>query len=197
MVFSLSTAHTFIRCVNLGQYCVFFPSFESLILSNIINIFSCIFSELMQGKNFCPFRRFPELRNLMEFKLELCSNQITDVLCFMSPLKAFPMLRRLSMQFLHFKGSEIGKLKMKRKRAHKCLKVIEIIGFCGEEIESEFIWYIINNTVALEKIVIDPSSRRHEQGMCESQLPEFKEAARAQARQLGKSFPPGLELVIL
>ncbi|XVF62173.1 hypothetical protein PTKIN_Ptkin08bG0195700 [Pterospermum kingtungense] len=148
-------------------------------------------------KKFCRFRGFPKLRNLMEFKLELCSDQITSVLYFMSPLKTFPMLRRLSMQFSHFKGSQRGKLKMKPKRAHRCLKVIELIGFGGQEFESEFIWYIINNTVALEKIVLDPSSRRHEDGMCDLELPEVKEAARTRARRLRESFPPGLELVIL
>lgn len=59
---------------------------------------------------------------------------------------------------------------MKPKRAHKCLKVIELIGFRGEEIECEFICYIINNTVALERIIIDPSLRLLELGFRDREL---------------------------
>lgn len=44
------------------------------------------------------FHRFPKLRNLMELKLVLRANQVTEVLCFMSLLKAFPMLHRLSFK---------------------------------------------------------------------------------------------------
>ncbi|XVF62156.1 hypothetical protein PTKIN_Ptkin08bG0194500 [Pterospermum kingtungense] len=149
---------------------------------------------------FCQFRRFPKLRNLMEFKLQLCSNQITgDILRFMSPLKAFPKLHKLSIEFFHSKDSQTAELKMKKKRAHKHLKVIELIGFSGKKIESEFIWYIINNTVALEKIVIDPSFRLFEEGWCYWNVLKVKAAARkrARARRLGESLPPGVELVIL
>ncbi|XVF62174.1 hypothetical protein PTKIN_Ptkin08bG0195800 [Pterospermum kingtungense] len=144
---------------------------------------------------FCRSFRFPKLRNLKEFKLELHSDQVAEVLRFMSPLKQYPMLHRLSMQIYGIDGQE--ELKMKTKRAHKHLKVLELIGFCGQEIEVEFIWYIINNTVALEKIIIDPSSRPLEKGFVDRELPEEKETSRVWAWQLGKSFPPGLELVIL
>ncbi|XWS44391.1 hypothetical protein CRYUN_Cryun15aG0041200 [Craigia yunnanensis] len=95
-------------------------------------------------------------------------------------------------------GSQTGKLEMKLKRAHKCLKVIELIGFCGHEIEAEFIWYIINNTVSLEKIIIDPNWRPLQEECDIYWMPKANfEAVRTCARQLGKSLPPGLEVVIL
>lgn len=109
MVNSFSTAHTFIVCGKFGQYSVFlskvFSLFESLILRKIINIFPCIFPEFMQARSFFHFHSFPILRNLMEFKLELFSKQITVVIHSMSPLKQFPMLHRLSVHVSFFTRS--------------------------------------------------------------------------------------------
>ena len=62
---------------------------------------------------------------------------------------------------------------MKLKCAHQCLKVIELIDFHGQKIEAEFIWCIINNIVALEKIVINLVSRPHKDGGFP--MREFKE----------------------
>ena len=117
------------------------------------------------------------------------------------PLTCYPKNKLSLWQINHGSGRQPGKLDMKLKHAHKCLKVIELIGYCGHEIDSKFIWYIINNTVALEKIVIDPNWRplekEYEYGDYWKPEVKVEEAVRTCAKQLGKSLPSGLELVIL
>ena len=42
------------------------------------------------------------------------------------------------------------------KCEHKCLKVVELIGFVGYGVDMEIAKYILSHTVSFEKIIINP-----------------------------------------
>ena len=44
----------------------------------------------------------------------------------------------------------------KSKCQHKCLKVVELIGFVGCGADMEIVKYILSHSVSLEKIIINP-----------------------------------------
>ena len=44
----------------------------------------------------------------------------------------------------------------KSKCQHKCLEVVELIGFVGCGVDMEIVKYILSHSVSLEKIIINP-----------------------------------------
>ena len=45
---------------------------------------------------------------------------------------------------------------IKYKHRHKCLEVVELIGFVGSRVDLQIATYILSHNVSLEKIIIDP-----------------------------------------
>lgn len=94
--------------------------------------------------------------------------------------------------------SIIRELEATEKCPHKCLKVVEFVGFAGITVEIEAAMYLIENAVSLEKIIINPCLRvKGKPFDVELTKPERRELARERARQLGTKLHPGTKLVIL
>jgi hypothetical protein len=48
------------------------------------------------------------------------------------------------------------KVKKSPKCLLHCLKLVELVGFVGQPIDVEYVGYLVENAVELEKIIIDP-----------------------------------------
>ncbi|KAK9278569.1 hypothetical protein L1049_028141 [Liquidambar formosana] len=174
---------------NVGQISSSFFQLETLIL-NLCSLFTSI-------------PKFPELSNLKQLELVLNGSSGRSLLDCTSLLKASPSLYRFVLKFEGLYESKQEKFKVKVRKAkctHRCLKVVELVGFVGCTIDIELALYVLKNAVSLEKIIIDPRSvyPTGTQWDCEDLWdPEDKLEARARAKLLETRLPPGVELVIL
>ncbi|KAK9278637.1 hypothetical protein L1049_028210 [Liquidambar formosana] len=164
-------------------------------------VFVFTFGWIIQLFSYIP--KFPELSNLKQLELVLNGSSGRSLLECTSLLKASPSLYRFVLKFVELDESKQEKLKVKVRIAkcpHRCLKVVELVGFVGCRNDIELALYVLKNAVSLEKIIIDPRSV-YATGMqwdCgDPRDPEVKLAARARAKQLETRLPPGVELVIL
>ena len=61
------------------------------------------------------------------------------------------------VQFYDLEKHTKDKMEIKKSKCeHKCLKVVEVIGFVGCGVDMEIAKYILSHTVSLEKIIINP-----------------------------------------
>jgi hypothetical protein len=94
----------------------------------------------------------------------------------------------------NYKGRKANYNGRKVTYPHKCLKVVEIIGFVGCGVDLEIASYILIHTVSLEKIIIDPCHPDR----CRVEDPYKLLEARNRARQhLETILPTGTQLVLL
>ncbi|XP_042030843.1 uncharacterized protein LOC121777602 [Salvia splendens] len=96
--------------------------------------------------------------------------------------------------------STLKRREMRRapKCAHENLKLVEIGGYYGRTSDAEVAIYFVENTVALQKIVIDPRNQVQNRFPLGDAQIKHHESARKHAREHLKSkIPPQLELVIL
>ena len=67
------------------------------------------------------------------------------------------MLTFFLVQFYDLEKHTKDKMEIKKsKRQHKCLKVVELIGFVRCGVDMEIAKYILGHTLSLEKIIINP-----------------------------------------
>ncbi|KAJ9163906.1 hypothetical protein P3X46_023528 [Hevea brasiliensis] len=153
--------------------------------------------DLMSLKILGSYPRFPKLTNVKHLELAIYAYDAYNLICCTSFLMVSPLLQRLKLKIL---GLECLSLQCKKKKQkakpHRCLKVVELGGFVGYAIDVELAKNILKRAVSLEKLVIDPCAyswgEREERTDLECVI-----AARACAKQLDMSLPPGAELVIL
>lgn len=74
---------------------------------------------------------------------------------------------------------------------------MELVGFEGKIIDMEFAMYLIDNAVALEKIIIDPRGPQMIGSEREYDNMKKIEAARKRAKKLETKLSLGSKLVIL
>ncbi|KAI8543774.1 hypothetical protein RHMOL_Rhmol08G0244500 [Rhododendron molle] len=113
-----------------------------------------------------------------------------SLLGFTSLLEAAPSLHKFTLQLLSFHPSMIRVPKVLTPCPHKCLEVVEMIGFTGGTTDLELFTYLIQNAINLEKVIFDPYHPF--KGSCEKE----KDEARKRAREFGKRLPPGLIIVL-
>lgn len=85
------------------------------------------------------------------------------------------------------------KPKVLKPHPHQCLKDVEMFGFVGGTTDLEIVMYLLQSTINLEKIVIDP----YDSFVRSRKESKEKEAARKRAHQLEVKLPPGVKLVVL
>ncbi|KAL6973111.1 hypothetical protein U1Q18_027289 [Sarracenia purpurea var. burkii] len=79
---------------------------------------------------------------------------------------------------------------------HQNLKLVEFVGFVGAAIDVEVVAYLLENAIALEKIVIDPRVS-HVSKIHEPEWENRERVARDRAKQLESMLPVGVQLVII
>ncbi|KAK9265572.1 hypothetical protein L1049_012473 [Liquidambar formosana] len=185
---------------------LFGPHFSDLIIHNFSE-FSGWLSHLKTLKLALAFEhyqqvfspKFPVLQNLKHLELKIYSCGRKSLLPCMSLIKACPFLYSFTLEAFWSLGfSIIRELEATEKCPHKCLKVVEFVGFAGITVEIEAAMYLIENAVSLEKIIINPCLRvKGKPFDVELTKPERRQLARERARQLGTKLHPGTKLVIL
>ncbi|OMO58622.1 hypothetical protein COLO4_34490 [Corchorus olitorius] len=142
-------------------------------------LLSTSFSQL-QKLALCGFRiekkmkrlEYPTLSHLKQLELHvLITNE--SLLAFAPLIKACPSLNKLA------------------------LKVVEVSGFNGQTIATEFCIYVIKNAIMLEKIIIDPIDPIFKGTPVENRHSEKVEAARESAEKLRSKYFLGDKLIVL
>ncbi|XP_075654100.1 uncharacterized protein LOC142624416 [Castanea sativa] len=99
------------------------------------------------------FKVFPNLKYL-----ELVANSFdNDILWIAYLLKFLPLLEELHL--LNTQADVARQIRKPTKSNHKNLRILHLEGFCGNIIELELTLHVLKRCKALEKIVIDPSSK--------------------------------------
>ncbi|XP_059281669.1 F-box/LRR-repeat protein At3g03360-like [Lycium ferocissimum] len=145
---------------------------------------------------------FPELTKLKKFVLTtfrpVCSWKEQSLLGCTSIIRAAPQLEEFELQL------EARPFTSNRecKKAIKCplhhLKVVKLWGFYNGTFHLELVRYFLENAVALEKIIIDPTCPLLTRVPLDLEEIKHQQTARNLAKlQLQCEVPPTMELVIL
>ncbi|GLT63985.1 hypothetical protein SLA2020_365060 [Shorea laevis] len=142
------------------------------------------------------FLEFPILINLKELELTALASGSASLLDFSSLISAAPVLYRFALK-LNWSKPVRRKVQKFPKCPHHGLKLVELVGFVGKIIDMEFAMYLIENAVALEKIIIDPRNPQMIGSVWEYHNMKEIEAARKRAKKLETKLSLGSKLVIL
>lgn len=143
---------------------------------------------------------FPEFTHLQDLTL---ISQVTEdyhsLLDWTCLIQKAPSLHRFTLQIQwivnHRQQREIRKAP---KCPHQGLKVVELHGFIGCAIDTEFAMYLIENAMALDKIVIDRRRRDFRGDLYPKKETKKRiKAAKVCALQLQAHLPPGAMMEII
>lgn len=151
------------------------------------------------------FPEFPELTCLKDLSLSIAGIEKRSFLLLTSLIERSPFLRRFRLRLRrcfigrrHQRSKEMSKV---NTSPHQCLKVFEFSGFGGSSLETELARYLIKNSVALEKCIIDLDSKNILEEVNPLSLLSTKRKklvkARKHALQLDKELPLGAELIVI
>ncbi|MBA0763352.1 hypothetical protein Gotri_012800, partial [Gossypium trilobum] len=129
---------------------------------------------------------YPILSQLKELELQVRARDHDSLLCLTSLINASPSLNQLSLE-LSWSKSYTRRRVMKVKRHHYNLKEVEIRGFVGGMVDSEFCIYLVENAIMLEKMSIDPFTK-NEKGGGNCFKAERARAARVRAEDLRSKY---------
>nr|XP_011458548.1 PREDICTED: F-box/FBD/LRR-repeat protein At5g22700-like isoform X1 [Fragaria vesca subsp. vesca] len=110
------------------------------------------------GVLYNPNCDFPVLEILKHLELNVETNYHSALYHLYSFMKACPHIERLALK-LDFRTYVETPVSKAPKFSHHSLKVVEIMGYRGYQSVVEHVKYLIENAVALEKIIIDPVQR--------------------------------------
>ncbi|KAI5328695.1 hypothetical protein L3X38_028092 [Prunus dulcis] len=101
---------------------------------------------------------FPILPNLKHLELTVEGDYKLSFSQLSFFMKASPYLQRLALKlrFWEHHSNEGKKIKKAAKCPHHYIKVVEVFGYCGRTNAVEHVMFLMENVVALEKLVIVP-----------------------------------------
>ncbi|PWA94606.1 F-box domain, FBD domain, Leucine-rich repeat domain, L domain-like protein [Artemisia annua] len=141
----------------------------------------------------------PQLPKVKKLMLLVEAEEDNSLLELTSIAKACPLLEEFSIELLW--ESPIQKRTEVRHAAphrHEHLKFFYMGGYFGRISDLELAVYVIDNAVALRKIIIDPICMFHTDCFSDEDHMKREEVARSSAeRELRPRLPKGVELVIV
>ncbi|XP_038712209.1 uncharacterized protein LOC120006288 [Tripterygium wilfordii] len=145
--------------------------------------------------------KFPMLSHLKNLKLIVSAYDSQSLLAFAPLLKASPSLHSFALELEVYSWLGLTMVEKAPKCPLLCLKEVEIVGFVGWDIDMEFVTFLIENAIMLEKIVIDPLVPLEGSRLTEEEVKERKEflktkAIRKRAMRLKSKFSLGDKLVL-
>ncbi|XP_076906725.1 putative F-box/FBD/LRR-repeat protein At4g13965 [Bidens hawaiensis] len=141
-----------------------------------------------------------QLLNVKKLTLAVVALKDNCLLEFAPIINVFPNLETFTIELLWSSPTKRRReaIRIAADHPHEHLKVFKILGYYGRISDLELAAYIIDNSNALKKIVIDPRCQVLKGIKAAKGFKKNEEAARSLAqRQLPPLLPPGVELVIL
>nr|XP_043629223.1 FBD-associated F-box protein At4g10400-like [Erigeron canadensis] len=141
----------------------------------------------------------PKLPNVKKLMLIIRTTQDDNLLDYTSIAKACPILEVFEITLFWFSPLVIRRRKVRRTATHRHehLKKLTIKGYYGRISDLELVVYVIENSIALKEIVIDPSCVYSSEDLTvEKKLKCEKQARSSAIRQLKSIVPGGVELII-
>lgn len=93
---------------------------------------------------------------------------------------------------------KVGRFIRAAKCRHDYLELVEILGYSGHKRNVEFVMYVTDSTVSLEKIVIDPRKyQSYPSAWYAEETEEEKKARRHAMEMLKPKVPSTIEFVCL
>lgn len=172
------------------------PSFWSIVLSQVSHFVSQLERLKLRDlkpKHIMELHEFPQLSQLKELVITTAAwNNDDSLMGLISWINASPCLQKFVLKIYWFQPLKIVREKEKGAKSTtlKHLREIELGGYYGRTSEVELLMYLIENAVALEKIVIRPWSQTP------SGFPKPNAATRA-LKEVKQLVPKHVELVIL
>ncbi|XP_038710773.1 F-box/LRR-repeat protein At3g58900-like isoform X1 [Tripterygium wilfordii] len=147
-------------------------------------------------------RKFPLLAHLNNFELKVYGREFETLLAFAPLIEAAPSLVRFALDFCWIELT-LKKMRSRRNRKktpkclHHCLKEVEFDGFVGHAIDMEFAIYLIQNAIALEKIIIAPMDS-YRMGRCPfvDDISKEIQIIKEQVMKLESEFSLGDKLIL-
>ncbi|KAH0695269.1 hypothetical protein KY285_022366 [Solanum tuberosum] len=181
-------------------------------LKDISSCLSCVISQLVVlhihvPHSWCNLSQeklvhynFPQLTKLKKFVLTTCREEDKSLLGCTSIIRAAPQLKEFELQLISTCSVQTNR--ECRKAAIKCrlhhLKVVKLWGFYSGAAHVELVRYFLENAIALEKIIFDPSTPMPTRFPLDSLFIKEAQTARDLAKlHLEGEVPPDIELVIL
>ncbi|KAI3705677.1 hypothetical protein L1987_75916 [Smallanthus sonchifolius] len=173
-------------------------------ISSCVSYVQTLSFTLYVPKRLATLVSIPQMPNVKKLMLTMGVEEDDCLLEVASIVEACPNLETFIIKLLWF-----SPVKRRRKARHvandhhllKNLKLFKILGYFGRISDFELVAYVIDNAVALEKIVIDPRCLPEVVIFSEKDLLKKEEAARSSAERRLKAIlpknPPGVKLVIL
>ncbi|KAL6973109.1 UDP-glycosyltransferase [Sarracenia purpurea var. burkii] len=151
--------------------------------------------DILFEEHTAKYLNFPNLSSLKELVLIFSEGHDLSLLGFASLIKAAPMLRRLKLKLR--KAKEMQRIvETVGPNPHQNLKLVEFVDFVGAAIDFAVVAYLLENAIALEKIIIDPRVSRGTK-IYEREWESRERVARDRAKQLESMLPLGVKLVII
>ncbi|XP_027120617.2 F-box/LRR-repeat protein At3g26922-like [Coffea arabica] len=163
---------------------------------------------------------FPKFSNLKHLELKFVAVADESALFFSSIIGASPGLITLTLKYdidwatrhQTLSNPEVfrnqGMLdvcekeweEQARRYSHKCLNVIEFVGWAGIKTDVQLANYLLETAISLEKIIVDCRIPRYTRTSWNEELcpmPGNREAALLSAKELQRKLPPRAQLIIV
>lgn len=101
-------------------------------------------------------------------------------------IEASPVLQKLTLKFIGGDRKCHMKIDEHCRRPLRCLKMMEVIGFFGHHVDIEFVTYVLENAVILEKVMLHIITEN----------PQQTRSVYKHALQLERKLPQGTKLIL-
>ncbi|XP_027170532.1 F-box/FBD/LRR-repeat protein At3g51530-like [Coffea eugenioides] len=146
-------------------------------------------------------RELPQLTNLKEFVLIAFASKDDSLIGFTSLIRASPNLEKFVLKLESWWDDMVrGDRKLKKAASFPLqhLKVVELLGYYGHRSELELVEYFLENTIVLEKLIIDPRGPRNlKSPKMRKEKKQEKLARNCAKQQLRGLIPSHVEFSIL
>ncbi|CDP12627.1 unnamed protein product [Coffea canephora] len=146
---------------------------------------------------------FPEFSNLKHLELKFVAVADESILFFSSIIGASPGLIKLTLKYdidWATRHQTLSNPEQARRYSHKCLNVIEFVGWAGIKTDVQLANYLLETAISLEKIIVDRRIPRYTRTSWNEELcpmPGNREAALLSAKELQRKLPPRAQLIIV